>query len=137
MRRLSIAILAGGLAAAGLSGCGQQAASDPKDPNAGLSEAILAWRADIDKSKECSAKPAAGGKACQTYEVGCKVEQPIGPQDKGVTAKVLAAMSWSAWNPKRNDYDPASSGAVFSKVNGKWVRKDVTGPVNLTTCATS
>ncbi len=136
MKRLSIAILTGGLMAAGLAGCSKPAA-DAGDPNAGLSEAILAWRADIDKSPDCAAKPTGGGKACQTYEVGCKVEGKIGPKDKGVTARVVAAMSWDAWNPKRNDYDPKSGMAEFSKVDGQWTRKDLTGPVNLSTCATS
>lgn len=136
MKRLSIAILAGGLAAAGLTGCSKPAA-DANDPNAGLSDAILAWRADIDRGADCSAKPAGGGKACQTYEVGCKVEGKIRPDEKGVTARVVAAMSWDAWNAKRGDYDPKSGMAEFSKVGGKWVRKDLTGPVNLNTCATS
>ena len=81
-------------------------------------------------------KPSAGGNGCQAFEVGCKVEQPIGPSEVGVTARVMAAMSWNAWNTARGDFDPASGSAVFTKTNGKWARRDLSTPVNLTTCAT-
>ncbi|HEX5379789.1 MAG TPA: hypothetical protein VFW47_14530 [Phenylobacterium sp.] len=128
-------ILAGSAALA-LAGCQQKTAADAADPNAGLSKAILAWRGDIARTPACSVK-VPEGKACQTFEVDCKVEAPLGPQDKGVTAKVVAAMSWSEWNPIRGAYDPASGGALFAKTNGQWVRKDIAGPVNLSTCATS
>lgn len=139
LQRFPIALLAGGLAAATLTlgGCQKAADANPADPYAGLSDAILAWRGDIDRSPDCAVKPADGGKACQTYEVGCKAVQPVGPGEKAVTAKLVAAMSWTAWNPKRGDYEPASGGAIFAKTDGKWVRQDLSGPVNLSTCATS
>lgn len=126
--------VAGGLCATvlGLAAC-QKPAESASDPYAGLSEAILVWHGDIEKTQACAGKPTEGGKGCNSFEVGCKVMQPA---DKGATAKVIAAMSWSAWNPKRGDFDPASGAASFSKVDGKWVRHDLSGPVNLTTCAT-
>lgn len=139
MQRFPIAFLAGGAAAAVLvlGGCQKAPGANPADPYVGLSDAILDWRDDIDRSPDCAAKPTGGGKACQTYEVGCKAVQPIGPGERGVTAKLVAAMSWTAWNPKRGNYEPASGGAIFAKTDGKWVRQDLSGPVNLSTCATS
>ena len=136
MTRYASVILAGGLLAAlTLGGC-QKSASSSSDPYAGLDVAIADWRGEIVKSPAC-AKTPAGGKGCQTFEVGCKVEAPMTAKDKGVTAKIVAAMSWGTWNPARGDYDPASGAATFAKTGGKWVRHDMTGPVNLSTCATS
>lgn len=119
-----------------LTGCGQ-AARKSADPYDGLPQAILSWHADVEKTAACSGKPTAGGNGCQAFEVGCKIEQPIGPSEAGVTARILAAMSWNAWNAARGDFDPASGGAVFTKTNGNWARRDLSTPVNLTTCATS
>lgn len=130
-------IQAGGLLAVlALGGCQKSAESNPADPYAGLDKAILAWRGDIDKSPEC-AKTPDGAKGCQTFEVNCKVEAPVTAADKGVSAKIVAAMSWGAWSKTRGDYEPASGGATFAKTQGKWVRHDLSGPVNLSTCATS
>jgi hypothetical protein len=129
-------MLAGGLLAAmTLCGC-QKSASPSADPYEGLDAAITDWRGEIVKSPAC-AKAPEGGKGCQAFEVGCKVEAPLTPKDKGVTAKIVAAMSWSAWNPARGDYDPASGMASFAKTDGRWARRDLPGPVNLSTCATS
>jgi hypothetical protein len=117
-------ILAGGLLATlTLAGC-QKSASNSADRYAGLDVAIADWRGEIVRSPACANAPA-GGKA------------PMTAQDKGVTAKIVAAMSWGAWNPARGDYDPASGAATFARTNGKWVRHDMPGPVNLSTCVTS
>ena len=124
------------LAILALGGCQKSAESNPADPYAGLDRAILAWRGDIDRSPEC-AKTPDGAKGCQTFEVSCKVEAPVTAADKGVSAKIVAAMSWGAWSKTRGDYEPASGGATFAKTQGKWVRHDLSGPVNLSTCATS
>lgn len=124
------------LAALTLGGCQKSEAPNPADPYAGLDKAILAWRGDIDKSPAC-AKTPEGAKGCQTFEVSCKVEAPVTAADKGVSAKIVAAMSWGEWSKTRGDYEPASGGAAFAKTNGQWMRKDLSGPVNLSTCATS
>lgn len=134
---LKRAILAGGLLAAlTLGGCQKASDANPADPYAGLDKAILAWRGDIDKSPKC-AKTPEGAKGCQTFEVSCKVESPVTATDKDVSAKVVMAMSWGAWSKVRGDYEPASGGAMFAKTHGEWVRHDLSGPVNLSTCATS
>lgn len=119
-----------------LAGCQKPAASNPADTYAGLDQAILAWRGDIDKTPEC-AKTPEGAKGCQTFEVSCKAQAPVTAADQGASAKIVAAMSWGAWSKLRGDYEPASGGASFAKINGRWVRHDLSGPVNLSTCATS
>jgi hypothetical protein len=136
LTRYAAVMLAGGLLAAlTLGGC-QKAASGSTDPYAGLDGAIADWRGEIVKSPACAQAPA-GGKGCQAFEIGCKVQAPLTAKDKAVTAKIVAAMSWSAWNPARGDYDPASGMASFAKTDGQWVRHDLPRPVNLTTCARS
>lgn len=137
MTRCKRVIVAGGLLAMlTLGGCEKNAGSSSADPYAGLDKAILAWRGDIDKSPAC-AKTPEGAKGCQTFEVSCKVEAPVTAADKNASAKIVAAMSWGEWSKARGDYEPASGGASFAKIGGEWVRKDLAGPVNLSTCATS
>jgi len=135
LNRLANLALSGLMAfgALAMGGCQKPAPSGPEAKYAGLEEAILAWRNDLEKSPvECPKSP--DGKSCQSFDVGCKGERPAGP---GETAKVIVAMSWDAWNPKGAEYGPASGLAEFRKAGGKWLRKDLPGPVNLATCATS
>jgi hypothetical protein len=135
LNRLSSAVLAGLMAcgALALGGCQKAAPAGPEAKYAGLEEAILGWRNDLEKSPtECPKGP--DGKSCQSFDVGCKGERPPGA---GETAKLVVAMSWDAWNPKQGEYGPASGLAEFSKAGGKWHRKDLPGPVNLNTCATT
>ncbi len=135
MSRVLARMLALSLVAISVAGCQKPVAS--KDRYDGLSPAILAWRGDIARSPACGLTAADGGKGCQGFTVGCKVEQPFGADEAGVTAKVLVGMSWDAWNPVSAGYEPSSGGAVFAKTNGQWVRHDVNRPINLGTCATS
>lgn len=105
------------------------------DKNAGLDVAIKAWHANIkDTDAMCANKPE--GQGCQAFEVACKVESPIGPEEKaaGVTAKVIAAMSWEAWNPKTSEFRSQSDVVQFTKIGQEWTRADAP-PVNLSTCA--
>ena len=116
-----------------MAGCQQAAPAGPEAKYAGLDEAILVWRNDLESSsKDCPKSP--DGKSCQSFDVGCKGARPEGP---GETAKLVVAMSWEAWSPRHNEYGPASGIAEFRKAGGKWLRKDLPGPVNLETCATS
>ena len=117
-----------------LGGCQQPApAAGPEAKYAGLEEAILGWRNDLETSTvDCPKSP--DGKSCKSFDVGCKGERPL---VDGETAKVVVAMSWDAWSPKRSEYGPASGLAEFRKVGGKWLRTGLPGPVNLNTCATS
>ncbi len=119
-----------------LGGCqaGSETASSG-DKYAGLDGAIRDWHANIKTSnKVCSAGTDA--QACQGFEVACKGERPVTTDDeaKGVTARVIAAMSWQARADAEAEYKPASGVAEFTKVGGEWKRAD-TSPVNLSTCA--
>ena len=130
--RVSFILLA---AAAALSGCGQAStASSAGDKFAGLDEAIRSWRTEIQSSEPaCQAK---GGKGCEAFEVVCKAERaiPAEAQAKGESAKVVAAMRWSAWDETRAEAKPASAVAEFSRTGSSWTRVEA-GPVNLSTCA--
>lgn len=132
MSRFPTLVIAGLLA---LGGCGQAAktAANPDDKYAGLDEAILGWHAAI-KAADAACK-AKDGKGCQGFEVACKGEREIAPaeQAKGVSAKVVVAMSWEGWDEARAEYRLSSGFAEFNKVGGAWTRADA-GPVNLSTC---
>ncbi|MBR7620798.1 hypothetical protein JKL49_15495 [Phenylobacterium sp. 20VBR1] len=122
-------------AAAVLASCSPKAKTGAEAKYAGLDEAILAWRQQIVKTdKACSAK--ADG--CQSFEVGCKGEREITPIDqaKGVSAKLVVAMSWEGWDAVRSEYRPESGFSEFTKVDGGWLR-GATAPVNLSTCVSS
>ena len=122
-------------AAAVLAGCGPTAKTGADDKYAGLDAAILAWRQQIMATNQACTAKADG---CQSFEVGCKGEREITPTDqaKGVTAKLVVAMSWEGWDPRRSEYRPESGFSEFTKVEGGWLRA-VTAPVNLSTCASS
>ena len=120
------------LAALTLAGCGKTEAPKAEDKYAGLSEEILAWRGALMKSEKACLAKADG---CVSFEVGCKGERPVSPQEaaQGVTAKVVTAMSWNAWDPAIGDYRAASGFKLFTKKGGAWTSQD-TAPVNLSTC---
>ncbi|WP_309644800.1 hypothetical protein [Phenylobacterium sp.] len=119
-----------------LGGCGEsgKTAAGGEDKYAGLDEAIRGWHASIKATDDlCKAK--ADGKGCQGFEVACKGEREIAPaeQAKGVSAKVVVAMSWEGWDAVRSEYRTSSGFAEFNKIDGAWKRSDA-GPVNLATC---
>jgi hypothetical protein len=122
------------LAACGASGGG--GGSNPnEDPRfAGLDQQIATWRTEIEKSNEACA--AAGGKGCQDFQVACKAEREITPADqaKGVTAKLVAAMTFNSQGDTADDLKPGSAFAEFAKAGEAWTRSEAT-PVNLGTCA--
>lgn len=119
------------LIALALAACAPGGTSKPEeDPRfAGLEAEILNWRADLEKTDPV----CKSGGGCQDYEVACKGERPLTPQDqaKGVTAKVVAAMTF---NPKSAGGRPGSASAEFTRTQGGWTRSE-TNPVNLSTCA--
>lgn len=122
-------------AAAVLASCSPKAKTGAEVKYAGLDQAILAWRQQIvTTDRACTAK--ADG--CQSFEVGCKGEREITPSDqaKGVTAKLVVAMSWEGWDANRSEYHAESGFSEFTKVAGAWLRKS-TGPVNLSSCVSA
>lgn len=138
MKTLSIAILLAFLALGACSPGGGGEGRPPEDPKfAGLDRQILAWRANIEKtSPACRDKKA--GKGCRDFDVACKGELPVvaGEPARGVTARVVVAMTFNAWNSKTAEYKPGSAFAEFVKTGKTWTRTE-TGPVNLSTCAAS
>lgn len=138
MTKLPMAIL---IATLGLAACqpGQKSASGTQggDPYAGLDGAIKTWHADI-KAGDAQCKDRPEGQQCRAFEVACKGERKVTPQEaaSGVSAKVAVAMGWEGWDPKRSEYRSASSAVEFQKVGGEWKRLAI-GPVNLSTCVAS
>jgi hypothetical protein len=125
--------VAAALAALLLTACSSGGDSKSNDPYAGLDQQILSWRTAIETGHPaCAAK--VEGKGCQDFQVTCKAAQEIGPEDKGVTAKVVAAMTFAGRNPDGSTGKSGSSFAMFSKAGGAWTRGEAQ-PVNLRTCA--
>ncbi|HET6970117.1 MAG TPA: hypothetical protein VFH92_03235 [Phenylobacterium sp.] len=105
------------------------------DPYAGLQPQIAAWH-DAIENNHVACQNKINGKGCESFEVTCKAAQDITPDEKtaGVTAKVIAAMSFSARTPDGSSGKPGSAFATFSKANGSWTRAEAK-PVNMSSCA--
>jgi len=121
-----------------IAGCGAKPAASAADGQAryaGLDQAIRAWRADIVKTQDACQGAAEQG--CQAFEVACKVEREIAPEEKarGVSAKVVAGMSWEAWSAAHGEPLPAAGFAEFTRIGSTWSRS---APLNgnLSTCET-
>ncbi|HEY8615164.1 hypothetical protein [Phenylobacterium sp.] len=114
------------------NGGGEAASPAGDDRFAGLDQEILAWRTDIEAGNPVCSKKVDGA-GCEGFQVTCKAERTITPDDqaKGVTAKLVAAMTFSG---KGAEGRPGSAFAEFSRANGAWTRSE-TSSVNLTTCA--
>lgn len=116
-----------------LGGCSGRNAA-PSDPYAGLDEAIRAWKTDL-AATAITCRQAPAGEKCDTFEVACKAQRTITSEDqaKGVTAKLVADMSWSGFDDKGAP-QPAQASALFEKAGGTWTRLPAK-PVNPDTCA--
>lgn len=129
-------LLAPALAALALAGC-SKASSDTAsgDPYAGLETQILSWRNTIEATHPACATKVEG-KGCESYQVTCKAAQEITSDEtaKGVTAQVVAAMTFNGRNPDGSTDRPGSSFGLFSKAGGAWSRSEA-APVNMSTCA--
>lgn len=137
MTKLPMAMLAAALGLAACQGGEKAASAQGGDKYAGLDTAIRGWHAQIkDSDDQCKGK--AEGQKCRAFEIACKGERDIAPDEaaKGVSAKVAVAMGWEGWDAARAEYRPASATAEFQKVGGEWKRLP-TGPVNLATCVAS
>jgi len=114
--------------------CRERPSSVAADPYAGLDRAILAWKADIvAHDPSCRAPPA--GQKCEMFEVSCKAQRTISPGERaaGVTARLVADMTWSGFDAK-GAARTAAADALFEKVGGAW-RRSAYGPVNPESCA--
>ena len=117
------------LAALALAGCGKT------DPYAGLETEIVSWRNHIEATHPACATKVEG-KGCESYQITCKAAQEITPAEtaRGVTAQVVAAMTFNGRNPDGSTARPGSSFGLFSKAAGAWSRAEAM-PVNMSTCA--
>lgn len=117
-----------------LSGCNAKPKADASDPYAGLSDAIAAWKTDVSAT-DPSCRQAPAGQKCEMFDISCKAQRTITPDDqaKGVTAKLVADMSWSGFDEK-GGAEPHSAAALFTRANGVWTRAE-TKAVNPQTCA--
>ena len=105
------------------------------DPYAGLPNEIQGWHTALEANHP-ACRNKVEGKGCESFEVTCKAEQVITPEEKakGVTAKVIAAMTFNGRNPDGSTGAPGSAFAIFAKTGGQWSRTEAM-PVNMTTCA--
>lgn len=124
------------LAALALTGCGKPGSSAASsDPYAGLDTEFTNWRAEIEATHP-GCKVKVDKKGCEAFEVTCKAQQEITPAEaaSGITAQIVAAMTFMGKGTDGSSDNPGSSFAVFSKARGTWTRVE-TSPVNLSTCA--
>lgn len=131
MTRLPAALIASVLL---LGACSGQKTAGSNDPYSGLDDAIRAWKTEVAASDASCTRAPAGSK-CEMFEVSCKAQRTITPDDqaKGVTAKLVADMSWSGFDDKGAP-TPDSAVALFEKAGGTWSRQS-NPPVNPETCA--
>jgi hypothetical protein len=105
------------------------------DPYAGLEPEVLAWTRDVEATHPIC-KTKIDGKGCEGFEISCKGARDLTAQDraKGVTAKVVAAVTFSQKTSDGSTGKLGSAFAEFSRANGKWTRIEAM-PVNPSTCA--
>lgn len=120
-----------------LGGCGQGGQSGDKAQGkfAGLDGAILTWRTQII-AEDPLCKSQAEGQKCVDFEVACKAERTVTRDDaaKGITARVVTAMTWNGFDPKFQHPQAGSRTAEFIKGGSGWTRVDH-APVNMGSCA--
>ena len=119
------------LAACGGSETASSSGAAGGDKFAGLDAEIQTWRNDIRQShKLCT------GTTCQDFQITCKGERELAADDaaKGITARIVSAMTFNAVGEAEGDLKPGSSFVEFIKTGDAWTREE-TKPVNLSTCA--
>jgi hypothetical protein len=120
-----------------LAACNQSGSSGGQaaDKFAGLDNEILNWRTQIIAADPLC-KGTAEGQKCQTFEVACKAERTVTTADtaKGITARVVTAITWNGFDPKLKQAQAGSRTSEFTKGPSGWTRADH-APVNMTSCA--
>jgi len=120
-----------------LGACGQSGASGGQAGNkfAGLDNEILSWRQQIIAADPLC-KGTAQDQKCQAFEVACKAERTVTPQDaaKGITARVVTAITWNGFDPQLKQIQAGSRTSEFTRGPSGWTRADH-APVNMSSCA--
>ena len=133
IRPLAALAVCGLLLIGACSPAANKAGSD--DLYAGLDAQILDWRTALETSHPaCASK--VDGKGCESFQVTCKAMQEITPDEKakGITAQIVASMSFNGRGAEGVSGRPGSAFALFSKAGGAWTRVE-SPPVNMSTCA--
>jgi len=119
-----------------LGACSPAAKTDaPADRFAGLDREILKWRGEIIAGNPLCASKAEGQK-CVDFEITCKAERTVTPADqaKGITGRVVAAITWSGFDARFKQAQSGSQTTEFTKAASGWTRAEH-APVNMGTCA--
>jgi hypothetical protein len=118
------------------AGGGHGAASGPlANLNASLKPQEDRWRTEIIASDPLC-KQTGADKKCKNFNVECKAERDLKADDagKGVTNRVVAAMTFNGWDPKLKQSQDGTRTAEFVKTASGWTRQEH-APVNLSSCA--
>jgi hypothetical protein len=135
---LAAFLMLGGLASACSPAGGSKtgdAAGGEQGKFAGFEAEIPKWRTDILASDPLCRSQAEGEK-CVSFEIACKAERTVTAEDtaKGVTARVVAAVTWNGFDSKFKHAQSGMAAAEFVKGPGGWTRTEHK-PVNPQTCA--
>ena len=124
-----------GLALSACDKAGSSATGQGGGKFAGLDGEILSWRQEILASDPLC-KATGADQKCQNFEVACKAERALTADDqaKGVSARVVSAITFNGWDPKLKQQQAGSRTAEFDKAAAGWTRKDHP-PVNMSSCA--
>lgn len=132
------AALAALMTTAALSACspsGPASGGGEQGKFAGFDQQEMKWRQDI-LADDPLCKSQAEGEKCQGFEVTCKAERDLSAEDQanGVTARVVAAMTWNGFDAKFKHAQSGMRAAEFAKGKAGWTRTDHK-PVNPESCA--
>ena len=135
MRAAALAALLSMGAAIGACSPSGHSGQAGQDRFAGLDQQEQTWRQDI-MAADPLCKSQAEGEKCQGFEVTCKAERTVTAQDqaKGITARVVAAMTWNGFDPKFKHGQSGMRAAEFVKGPAGWTRSEHK-PVNPESCA--
>jgi hypothetical protein len=136
MRTAAVAVLFSlGAALSACSPSGGKSQTAVQDRFAGLDQEILKWRQEI-VAGDPLCKSQAEGEKCSGFEVACKAERTVTPQDQaaGVTARVVADITWNGFDQKFQHAQSGTRAAEFAKSQAGWTRTDHK-PVNPESCA--
>lgn len=136
-----VAALAALMTTAALSACSPSGSTSAgggpaeQEKFAGIDQQILQWRKDI-LATDPLCRSQAEGEKCTGFEVACKAEREVAPaeQSAGVTAHVVAAMTWNGFDEKFKHAQSGMRAVEFTKGRSGWTRTDHK-PVNPQTCA--
>ena len=134
-----VACSKGGSATTASGASGPAAASAPGGDQAtalndSLKPEMDRWRTEIIASDPLCKQTSAEQK-CKNFSVECKGARDLKADDggKGITSRVVAAMTFNGWDPKLKQSQDGARAAEFVKTAAGWTHSDHP-PVNLSTC---